>query len=80
MGSFNHVEAEPDIFSVLKPRQLNISSHGQEACGIPFEQIKEVMEWLGLSLTDRVLLAACAGVSDSANVPVGITGSALENS
>jgi hypothetical protein len=33
-----------------KPSQLIISSHGQETCGLPFEQIQAVMEWLGLSL------------------------------
>lgn len=30
--------------------QLTISSHGQETCGIPFEQVTDVMKWLGLSL------------------------------
>ena len=33
-----------------QPDQLTISSHGQETCGIPFEQVKKVMEWLALSL------------------------------
>ena len=30
--------------------RLTISSHGQETCGIPFDQVKEVMKWLALSL------------------------------
>lgn len=33
-----------------KPSQLTISSHGQKTCHLPFEQIREATEWLGLSL------------------------------
>lgn len=33
-----------------KPKPLTISSYGQETCGLPFEQIQDVMKWLGLSL------------------------------
>ena len=38
------------LLPVSKPDHLTISSHGQETCGIPFEQMKDVMEWLALSL------------------------------
>lgn len=38
------------LLPFAKPEQLAISSHGQESCGIPFEQVKAVMEWLALSL------------------------------
>lgn len=38
------------LFPFSKPSQLTISSHGQKACPLPFEQIREAMEWLGLSL------------------------------
>lgn len=38
------------LFPPPEPKQLAISSHGQETCGIPFEQVKDVMKWLGLSL------------------------------
>lgn len=38
------------LFSVSQPDRLTISSYGQETCDIPFEQVKEVMEWLALSL------------------------------
>lgn len=38
------------LLPFLKPDQLTISSHGQETCGAPSEQIRDVMEWLGLSL------------------------------
>jgi len=33
-----------------KPSQLTINSHGQKTCPLPFDQIREAMEWLGLSL------------------------------
>lgn len=33
-----------------KTKQLTIGSYGQETCGLPFEQIQEVMKWLGMSL------------------------------
>ena len=38
------------LLSFSQPNRLTITSHGQETCDIPFEQVKEVMEWLGLSL------------------------------
>ena len=38
------------LFPSSQPSQLTISSHGQEACGLPFDQIKDVMKWLGQSL------------------------------
>ncbi|MEM9149147.1 MAG: hypothetical protein AAGB19_01660 [Cyanobacteria bacterium P01_F01_bin.3] len=44
-----------------QPKQLNIISHGQESCGVPFEKIKDVMEWLGLSLLS-------AGYKDTAHI------------
>ena len=38
------------LFPFFKPSQLTISSHGQKTCPLPFDQIREAMEWLGLSL------------------------------
>lgn len=38
------------LFPVSKPSKLTISSHEQETCNLSFDQIREVMEWLGLSL------------------------------
>lgn len=37
-------------FFPAKPNQLVIHSKGQQTCGVPREQIREVIEWLGLSL------------------------------
>ena len=34
----------------FKPQQLSIESYGQDACGLPVEQIAENMKWLGRSL------------------------------
>ncbi len=38
------------LLPAAKPEQLTINGHGQETCGIPFEQVAEVMKWLALSL------------------------------
>ena len=50
MSENSHVEAAPEIIPFFKPSQLTISSHGQKTCPLPFDQIREAMEWLGLSL------------------------------
>jgi hypothetical protein len=44
---WNHLQSL--IFSP-KSKHLTINSYGQETCGIPSEQIRDVMQWLGLSL------------------------------
>ena len=66
------MEADPDIFSAPKPSQLNISSHGQEACGLTFEQIKEVMKWLGLSLMAADYRANAHIIWDSPEHPIDL--------
>lgn len=38
------------ILPFYRQSELTISSHGQKTYDLPFEDIKEVMEWLGLSL------------------------------
>ena len=38
------------VLSPPKPEQLSVESYGQDACGLPIEQIAEVMKWLGCSL------------------------------
>lgn len=60
-----------------KPNQLNISSHGQEACGLPFEQIQEVIKWLGLSLIAADYKANAHIIWDSPENPIDL-GSTLE--
>ena len=60
-----------------KPSQLNISSHGQDTCGLPFEQIKEVMEWLGLSLIAANYRADAHIIWDSPENPINL-GSVLK--
>ena len=57
-----------------KPSQLNISSHGQDTCGLPFEQIKEVMEWLGLSLIAADYRADAHIIWDSPENPIELGG------
>lgn len=52
--------------------RLTISSHGQETCGIPFEQIEEVMEWLGLSLMAAGYQARAHIVWDSTEAGVNL--------
>ena len=38
------------VLSPVKPEQLSLESYGQEACGLPIEQVAKVMKWLGCSL------------------------------
>ena len=38
------------VLSPPKPQQLSIESYGQDTCGLPIEQMAEVMKWLGRSL------------------------------
>ena len=38
------------VLSPPDPQQLSIESYGQEACGLPIEQVAHVMKWLGHSL------------------------------
>jgi hypothetical protein len=53
-----------------KSSQLTIDSHGQETCGLPFEQIREVMEWLALSLMAAGYQAKAHIIWDSPDAPV----------
>jgi hypothetical protein len=53
-----------------KSSQLTIDSYGQETCGLPFEQIQEVMEWLGLSLMAAGYQAKAHIIWDSPDAPV----------
>ena len=65
------------FFPTPKPNQLNISSHGQEACGLSFEQIKEIMKWLGLSLMAADYRANAHIIWDSPEHPIDL-GSVLK--
>lgn len=56
-----------------KPDQLNISSHGQEACGLPFEEIQGVMKWLGLSLISAGYKANAHIIWDSPENPIDLS-------
>lgn len=38
------------VLSPPKPEQLSVESYGQDACGLPIEQVADVMKWLGRSL------------------------------
>ena len=38
------------VLSPSEPQQLSVESYGQDACGLPIEQVAEVMKWLGSSL------------------------------
>jgi len=38
------------VLSPPEPQQLSLESYGQDACGLPIEQVTEVMKWLGCSL------------------------------
>ena len=55
------------LFTSPKNRQLTIDSHGQEACNLPYAQIREVMEWLGLSLIAADYKAKAHIIWDSPN-------------
>ena len=53
------------LFPSAKPKQLTINGHGQESCGIPFEQITDIMKWLGLSLMNASYEAKAHIIWDS---------------
>ena len=38
------------VLSSPEPQQLSLESYGQGVCGLPMEQVAEVMKWLGRSL------------------------------
>lgn len=60
------------LFPSPKPNQLTISSHGQETCNLPFDQIREAMEWLGLSLITAGYQAQAHIVWDDPNTPLNL--------
>lgn len=60
------------LFPIPQPDRLTISSHGQETCGIPFEQITEVMKWLSLSLIAAGYRARAHIVWDSPEASVSL--------
>ncbi|PZO55369.1 MAG: hypothetical protein DCF15_10630 [Phormidesmis priestleyi] len=60
------------LLPISQPDQLTISSHGQETCGIPFEQVTEVMKWLGLSLIAAGYQARAHMVWDSPETSVSL--------
>lgn len=62
-----------------KPSQLTISSHGQKNCGLPFDQIKEIMEWLSLSLMAASYQARAHIIWDSPGIQIELD-SVLKNS
>ena len=53
-----------------KPKELLISSFGQEECGLSIEQIQAVMEWLGMSLFSAGYRATAHMIWDSAAAPL----------
>lgn len=57
-----------------KSDQLTISSHGQETCGLPLDQIQKVMEWLGLSLMAAGYRAKAHIIWDSPDAPIKLDG------
>lgn len=59
-----------DLLPSRKHGQLTISSHGQETCDLPFEKIKEVMDWLALSLMAAGYRAKAHFVWDSPDAPL----------
>ena len=67
------------LLPVSQPDYLTISSHGQETCGIPFKQMKEVMEWLALSLMAAGYEARAHIIWDSPEAGVNLT-DVLKNS
>ena len=53
--------------------RLTISSHGQpDTTGLPFDQIEEVMKWLGLSLMAAGYQAEAHIIWDSADAGVNL--------
>lgn len=53
-----------------KSSQLTISSHGQKTCGLPFDEIREVMEWLSLSLMAAGYQAKAHIIWDNPEAPI----------
>lgn len=60
------------LLPISQPDQLTIISHGQETCGIPSEQITEVMKWLVLSLIAAGYRARAHIVWDSLEAGVSL--------
>lgn len=53
------------VLSPPKAQQLSLESYGQDTCGLPIEQVTEVMKWLGCSLMSAGYKARAHVVWDS---------------